>query len=413
MNIEKIAREALSVIKKQWGLPTSGFLAGGAIANIMWEIVSGNKAVVNDVDIFIFGGLVDKTEQDKFNYQTKNIAFFEDYVGRLGMSIENGEFYTIIKAEKDGIFNLIYYKSNKDTYSIIINSFDINATKIGYSIEDDKFYWSKDFEDFLSSGELKISCITTPAHTAIRLAKKEKELNAKLNNFEFKIIQHCLNSNKFCDTIKLRFKDKYLDLYNEYSNRLDCFFSLHRDLEVEQYVLETKSIITGGLYTLNSKNKEVFIDDVNLGMLYTSVEFIFYIRNIHGNEELKKIWTELYWFFDRKDYIDIDVNIDDVKLLSRLGKYAPNSIKNLKGLKISEQLMIVKKFLNKYIEDPIVAISIFERLKIDKNIDLDDGIALLLELSVRKDIVDPKNEIKVSKILNGESDEIINYLPIL
>ena len=70
-------------------------------------------------------------------------------------------------------------------------------------------------------------------------------------------------------------------------------------------------------------------------------------------------------------------------------------------LKISEQIKIIKKFLDKFKEDPIIAISILENIKVDKDIILDDQTMLLLELSVRKKIINDTRG-KVSKILNLE-----------
>ena len=75
MNIEKLVRDAVDVIKSKWTLPSSGFIAGGSIANLVWQSVSGNKAVVNDVDIFIFDGVIEAIDDsDKsllFKYQEK------------------------------------------------------------------------------------------------------------------------------------------------------------------------------------------------------------------------------------------------------------------------------------------------------------------------------------------------------
>lgn len=88
-------------------------------------------------------------------------------------------------------------------------------------------------------------------------------------------------------------------------------------------------------------------------------------------------------------------------LLERFGKYAPGSIENLKGLKISEQIEIIKKFLETFKEDPLIAISILESVKVDKNIVLDEQTMLLLELSVRKKIINDTRG-KVNKILNIE-----------
>jgi len=206
MNIESLARQAINIIKEKWGLPTTGFLAGGSIANIIWELVSGNKAVVNDLDIFHFDGIkefLDKSESSLFDFKNQEIKYYEDYVG-LSFKIRTNEFYSIVSAERDDMFNNIRYKSNTEDPSLIIRSFDINSTKIGYHIESDKIYWTKEFEDFLKSGQLKVCNLLTPCHTALRIAKKSKELNAKLDEFEFKLLQYGL-SRGFSDKIKRRF----------------------------------------------------------------------------------------------------------------------------------------------------------------------------------------------------------------
>jgi hypothetical protein len=66
---------------------------------------------------------------------------------------------------------------------------------------------------------------------------------------------------------------------------------------------------------------------------------------------------------------------------------------------MSQQLSLVKKLLDIYKEDPIIAISILEKGNVGLYDDLDDECnQLLLELSVRKEIVnDTKN--KVGNIL--------------
>ena len=126
------------------------------------------------------------------------------------------------------------------------------------------------------------------------------------------------------------------------------------------------------------------------------------MRNIYGKDQsLKDMWSKLYYFFDNVHYIDREVNQEDMDLLQRFSKYAPGSIENLKGLKISEQIDVIKKFLDTFKEDPIVAISILESVKVDKNIILDEQTMLLLELSVRKKIVNDTRG-KVNKILNIE-----------
>lgn len=426
MNIESLGRQAIDRIRSQWGLPKFGFVAGGSIANIVWELVSGNKAVVNDIDIFVFDSFQDQFDRtDKkslFNYQEKDTKYFEDYTG-MCFNTYTKDFYSIVESTKDDIFNTIKYKSNSNDPSLIIKSFDINATRIGYSIEKDELYWTLEFEEFLKTGELKICNLMTPSHTTVRIAKKSKELKAKIDPFEFKLLKYAL-SNRFSDRIKFRFKERYLEMYEQNIDILGNDFIISRDLEVEHYVKINFNVIDKLYYLSPFVENKVEVDefdhgypinyqgfsdifgtqDNNVNTISKSAEFLFYMRNIWGNESLKVIWSKVYYFFNDVNYIDREVSKEDLELLSRFSVNAPNSIENLKGLKLSEQIDIIKMFLDKFKEDPIIAISILEKVKIKKDLILDDQTALILELSVRKESSnDTRN--KVGKILIDDSKE--------
>jgi hypothetical protein len=66
--------------------------------------------------------------------------------------------------------------------------------------------------------------------------------------------------------------------------------------------------------------------------------------------------------------------------------------------------------LDKFKDDPIIAISILENIKLDKDIVLDDQMALLLELSVRKEIINDTRG-KVRNILNIGGEPPIDVMP--
>ena len=431
MKVEQLGRRAVEIIKQNWGLPQSGLLAGGSIANIVWELVSGNKAVVNDIDVFQFDGITEYIDNKKssslFNYKEIEDKYYEDYTGMCFRNVTK-DFYTITESTKDGIFNNIKYKSNNPNPEIILRSFDINSTKIGYSIDEDKIFWTKEFEDFLQTGELKVCNLMTPSHTALRIAKKSNELGAKLDEFEYKLIQHALDF-RFNDVIKLRFKERYYEMYQLVESQVSKYFTVDRDLESEDYVKEHHKEIVN-LYRLHtvvednnmdlfdkSLNRGIFLDK-NIQQIYNSITFLFYMRNIYGNSTLEELWSKLSYFFGDLDYIDKEVSQEDIELLVRFSQNAPNSIENLKGLKLSEQISLIKKFFEKFKDDPIVAISILEKQKVDKDIELDETTSLLLELSVRKEIVNDTKG-KVYKIFGVEptsesrstkSDDDISWL---
>jgi hypothetical protein len=411
MNIDSLIRTSIERIKTNWGLPERGFIAGGSIANIVWELVSGNKAIINDVDIFHFDGeigAIDTSDNSLlFRYQEKDTKFFEDYVGMCHTQV-NKDFYVIVSSDTEGIFNNIKYKSNKPDTDLILRSFDINATGVGYSIEEDKCYWTEDFEKFLQSGELKVCNLMTPSHTSIRIIKKADELNCKLDHFEIDLLKHSLEW-RFGDIIKIRFRERYFDIFKKYKDTLSEDFEIRRDEVAEEYVrIQFKEDVR--LYYLYPiiKNKpddvseflygrQVFSDE-NIQKIHNSLDFLFYMRNIYGNSDLKILWENLYYFYKQKEYVDCFPEKSDLEFLSRVAKYAPDSIENLKGLKLSEQIKLVKDIFQKFESDPIVAISILERHKLNE-IELTDENLFLLELSVRKKIVNDTKG-KVNKVLN-------------
>jgi hypothetical protein len=416
MNIENIAKNALEIIKSKWQLPDKGILAGGSIANIAWELVSGNKAIVNDLDIFLLNNLKEYVEDKNnirpiFEHKEQETIYREDYIG-LCYSTKTNNYYKITEASKDedDIINLIKYESNTDDPMIVIKSFDINCTQIGYSIDNDRFFWTKEFEEFLQTGDLKVTNLRTPAHTAIRIAKKKRELNANLDFFEFKLIQHALLF-PYSDILRTGFKERYYNIYNDNIFLLSKYFTIVRNPEKENFIKihfkdfskiwtlkATKNLCP--IDSLFDVSKICVFDDENLNNINRADDFLFYMRNIFSKDNLtKKIWSKLSWFFvNNIEYVDLDPSEENLQLISKLSRYAPNTIKNLKGYKISEQITIIKKLLDLYKNDPIIAISVLEKFKIDKSAEIDDQTKLLMELAVRKKIInDTKN--KVSKIL--------------
>jgi hypothetical protein len=401
MELEILARKALDKIKQKYGLPKSGFIAGGAIANSIWELVSGTPAVINDIDVFVFNDKIDTIDEydrsSLFRYTDKDLKYFDTYSG-IAWSTYTKDFYSIVSADRDGIFNYIKYNSNSDRPELILNSFDINCTKVGYSIDEDKFYFTNDFSEFIKTGKLLISSTTTPSHTTVRLAKKSKELNVDLDRFELKILEHILSSH-FSDQNKRCFKSKYKDMLLDNWKILKDYFILERDKQLEEYVVMNFKVDEELYYLRPTKRDSLYgfkigeniFKDSNIDNIFTSKQFMFYIRNVYGNEHLARMWNKLSYFFT-DDYVDCEISDKDMLLLENFAKYAPASINTLKGLKLSEQISFIKKLLEEFKEDPIIAISLLEKGNININTEFDDLSKLLLELSVRKEIVNNQNK---------------------
>ena len=399
MDVQQLAQRAIDKIKSQWGLPKRGFIAGGSISNLIWEEVSGTKAIINDIDVFLFDGLLENYIEDRKEYyfsfkEDEENVWYDDYSG-LRFIDRAKNYYSICESTTEGIFNYVSYKSNTHNPEIIIKSFDINCTAIGYSIEEDKFYWTPEFEKFLNTGKLQITNLKTPCHTAIRIVKKSEELKVYLDLFELEIIQGVL-SRQLQDIYKLRFQNRYFYMFNNHKI-LENYFSIEKDLECMKHV-KVKYDKDVDLWTL--KTKKDLLPDNNLLTIYKSDDFLFYLRNIYMKPKLLDIWNQLRPLFINEDYVDGGVDVEDMKLLSKTIKFLPKTILNLRGYKLTEQVKILKSLLELYKEDPSIAFSVLEKHMIEPNQEIDDSTALLYELSVRKEIVDDRHTAMVENILD-------------
>jgi len=125
------------------------------------------------------------------------------------------------------------------------------------------------------------------------------------------------------------------------------------------------------------------------------------MRNVEKNERYIRVWDKLSHLFTYDGYLDYDPSDDDINLLHRLIHNAPKSIKNLQGITMSKQVELVNKLFDTFKYDITIALALLEKQKIDPNIILDEHTCLLLELSVRLEIVN--NKYKIDKILGTEN----------
>ena len=404
MNIENLFRESINEIKAKWTLPPTGFLSGGSIANLIWEKVSGNKAVINDLDIYYLEEVLDQIQEEEFrkkqSFRKQEKIVSEDYTG-ININFKSSSFYIIDRVNTNGIFNNIFYKSNTTDPFIIIDSFDINCCQAGYDIETDKFYWTKEFEEFLNNGQIRLISLNSPAHSAMRLIKKKIDLNTNLPDIELDIIAYSLNNFCFIDTTKNRFKERYAKMFETYKSYLESRFDLVRDLDLEEHLKVNKNV-TDLIWTLKPKVSGLEIDiNQKIGVNH-SKDFLFWVREFFGNHQLEKIWFNLHLIIKPEiglsNYLDCEIIEEDLQFMNRLILTSPDCVKHLLGFSLSQQLNIVKTLFDKFKSDPIVAISILETYKIE-NINIEDDMELLLlELAVRKKILeDPRG--KVDKII--------------
>ena len=407
MDIEKLARTAINTIKDKWGLPNKGLLAGGSIANLVYNLVYNENAPINDIDVFILDD-EDKHNKVLFSFiENEKEYYLNDYCQLISSSITTDK-YSIVESENIGIFNYIYYRSKSLDYSIILRSFDLNCTKIGYIIEEDRFIIDNSFVDFIKTKSIKIDTLTTPNHTAIRLAKKKVELNAFVEDFEFKLIQHTLKY-RFNDIGRTGFKDKYRNNFVKYESILNNYFDLVEDYEKSEYVKNKYNIDTK-IFCIKSNNlendtdilninKNSIFDDPNIKSIYNIKDFLFYMRNIYSDEQKKILWKKIKPIYNGKDSLD-DVSIEQVELLSNLITYAPGSCKIFKPLTLKEQVSLINKVI-KYFKYDYEMVILYLENYINTNVEeIDDFTKICIEIGLRKK---RKNiQFKIKKIFNIE-----------
>jgi hypothetical protein len=417
MNIEKLARIALGFLKtKETNFPKHGVIAGGSLGNLIWEQVSGNVAVVNDIDIFIFdreinaenvyGDSTKTTDNKKVFYRSLEKIYYKDYTG-LCEGSRTRDFYLIERTENSGLFNYVYYSATSEKPELIIDSFDINCTQVGYDIESDRFFWTKEFEQFLKDGKLKLTNLGSPHHSVIRILKKRDELNASLDPIEVKIAAYTV-SRPLHGVTRRYFSDKYFIVYEKYQEELSKYFKISKETEISSLIKESKGVDVG-IYTLIStiNASEVFtngeLDDDSRQKIWHCNDFLFYFRNVQSDINQYKIWSKLQPLFTYENYVDCDPKEEDLDILKRLIENVPGCIKNLQGISISNQINLVNKLFNTFKDDLTIAISLLENKKIDPDIVLDEQTILLLELSVRVEIVN--NKYDLDKILGNSPNK--------
>lgn len=235
-----VVSKVLNILNKSCTIPDNGFLAGGAVANTLLSMKYGDTYPINDLDIFIES----EEKEDPFDMEyrssmaptrTQELTILSGYYeGEL--SYDHGSNYRILEVERDGLLNWITIsrvsdRSNLRNYSYILNGFDFNCCQVGIDLKTNELYYTEEFEEFLNTKQLDVTAIYTPAHTAIRLFKKKKELNCYCD------VEKCMEllSQPLIRETRVRlhsryfgtyFSHKYKSMFLEYYGDIKPFFSV-------------------------------------------------------------------------------------------------------------------------------------------------------------------------------------------
>ncbi len=399
--MEELIKKAISLLDSKYNLPKKGFLAGGALANTVNKLKFGGKCVINDIDIFLLDEISEKVDYHDMpkSYTTnisKNIKFelvdtYRDTICLIKKD-KHGDYITIKSIERNGIFNNMIFDSNKKDYYLLLNTFDINCTKVGYDLETNTAYWTKDFEEYIDTKQLKVSLPNTPSHTIVRILKKRDEMGAYLNKEEeFAFLS--INDAMIKNIRKRSFSDKYYEIYLRYKSEIDEYFEL-KSSYFRPYSRVTDKISNEviNIHSLLPKNETITKILNKTNHIYHIDDYKYFFRNVYNNDKyIKQFWINTSFYFNNDNYVkkeDIEKLLPisyEIKMFT--DSYEPVKIL-FKNLNIYQQI--------KYMEDLLLICNNnpkemdflrFHRhiIKYDNLEDLKD-IVTLLKIKYRKNI---------------------------
>ena len=296
----------LSIARKNRRLPSTGFLAGGAVCNTILSLLDGKNYLINDIDIFHETN--DKESQCSTANRNDETNLHIAAYGEL-MTLDNrATSYRIISTEREGLFNDVYISKpnvsiNGEKYLYILKGFDINCCMVGIDLETKKLVYTKDFEEFLNHRQLMVSNPYTPAHTSMRLIKKKEELGVYLDiEKEFKYLSqvYLMFPDPYFNGLNRVFgnffSEKYKDLYDKYKNIMSEYFDILTFIEAKTRSHKINNLketeIPKYLLDLWEKNSHLY---ALLPKKFTKPEYYldFIPPSARGPISLKKIWKVL------------------------------------------------------------------------------------------------------------------------
>ena len=230
---KNIVSKILTELSELCAIPDNGFLAGGAVANTLLSMKYGKPYPINDLDIFIETeddpdpfDILPESHRGRTPTRTQTLVIQSGYYeGELGY--DHGSNYRILEVDRDGLLNWITIsrvinRDNIRNYRYILNGFDFNCCQVGIDLKTNELYYTDEFEEFLNTKQLDVTAIYTPAHTAIRLFKKKKELDCYCD------VEKCMEllSQPLIRETRVKLSPRHFGIY---------FSHKYRDMFVEHY----------------------------------------------------------------------------------------------------------------------------------------------------------------------------------
>lgn len=283
-------------------LSAPAVIAGGAVANTLYNHKHNHNAPINDIDIFVF-------YKRDVAIDTNTDGAEDNYVNDIS-STENN--LKILKTVRQGLFNIIDVEVDTlHSVSVLgtqlLNQFDINATQALMTVETNpQVITLKGFDQFLESRQLLCVNPNTPVKTMLRMLKKKKEFNCYLSdNHLLSIFQFArYNNQRMTEETVEKFKDQI-----EYCRKFFRVFRMKKivkdkSTQKDMYVPIYKVFLKRDLYLKLHRNEKKLIRG-------TSKKHLMQVFELHYNKS--KLYEKYLLIRPYKrvldTFIDSDFNI--------------------------------------------------------------------------------------------------------
>ena len=233
-------------------LPTSGFLAGGALSNwIIHRTLRTSSPIINDLDVFTIDNVSTEntwiTSLTSWNPEIVQSGY--NYIMKL--SFEN--WYKILTCKREGLVNYISVEVSPGSgYKSILENFDLDLCAIGCDLSTREVIYTPAFEKFFDQlpqkREFSLQNLNSPDKTLIRALKKSIQLDLTFSKNDFDFLYYIIT--ELPGLHRKTFSDKLAEdfLYlqkNPKTSQLLQSLKLVRREDIEDYLFHKSNSYLG------------------------------------------------------------------------------------------------------------------------------------------------------------------------
>lgn len=378
-------------------LPDYGILAGQSVAEAYFNIKKiPIQTRIKDLDLFI--NLQNQKLRKKYSaftrdysnehllqkkhcsvaISTQRSSFAEELIES---TIQKNNHYQIVDVFSIDTINIVETKFNStrpaDHLEAVVESFDINAIKIGVCLKTKKVYLSYDFKQFIVSKQVQIKNLNTPVKSLCRFLEKSEYYKGAFFDFHYEVNlvlpYFLLNDYKNNPKIKSTkiIKDSYERLSVQSKKRLQKYFI------VENSVFEKLSVLNIPLYEsistkeLSNFMKKMFFNNENVFIITPKINYfaprLAGLANIIKSEDViySKELDEIHQYSEQKLDNSITKKMRNFIMSSKDEKQIDKcTILTSKEIEVVSFRPKIRKF-NKTIKDNLKHILASKRRKAD------------------------------------------------